>query len=76
MLPSPQERLLLEDVPKGPKIIVPRDTKLLSPKPSERLLGVKTNKLGEVTYVKYTIAPRVSLLMTFVLHQANSSTSL
>jgi hypothetical protein len=55
MLPLPQERLLLKDV-------VPKNTKLLPPRPNERIVSVKTNKLGEVTCVKYTNAtPRVSL---------------
>jgi hypothetical protein len=46
----------------GPKIIVPKDAKLLPPRSNETLMGVKINKLGEVTYVKYTTAtPQVSL---------------
>jgi hypothetical protein len=61
-LPVPQDRLLLEDAPRGSKIVVPKDTKLLPPRPNERIVGVKTNKLGEVTCVKYTTAtPCVSL---------------
>jgi hypothetical protein len=52
----------LKDAPKDPKIAVPKDVKLLPPRPNETLVGVKTNKLGEVSCVKYTIAtPRVSL---------------
>jgi hypothetical protein len=43
-------------------VVVPKNTKLLSPQPNERIVGVKTNKLGDVTCVKYTNAtPRVSL---------------
>jgi hypothetical protein len=62
MLPPPQDRLLLKDAPKRPKIVVPKDVKLLPPRSKEKLVGVKTNKLGEVTYVKYTTAtPQVSL---------------
>jgi hypothetical protein len=39
-----------------------KDVKLLPPRPNETLMGVKTNKLGEVTCVKYTTAtPQVSL---------------
>jgi hypothetical protein len=30
-LPAPQERLLLKDAPKGPTIVVPKNTKLLPP---------------------------------------------
>jgi hypothetical protein len=49
-------------MPKGPKIAIPKDVKLLPPRSNETLVGVKTNKLGEVTCVKYTTAtPRVSL---------------
>jgi hypothetical protein len=62
MLPPLQDHLLLKDAPKGPKIIIPNDVKLLPPRSNETLMGVKTNKLGVVTYVKYTTAtPRVSL---------------
>jgi hypothetical protein len=61
-LPALRDRLLLEDVLRGPKIIVPKDTKLLPPRSNGRIVGVKTNNLGEVTCVKYTTAtPRVSL---------------
>jgi hypothetical protein len=43
-------------------VVVLKNTKLLPQQPNERIVGVKTNKLGEVTYVKYTNAtPRVSL---------------
>jgi hypothetical protein len=41
---------------------VPKNTQLLPPRPNGRIMGVKTNKLGEVTCVKYTNAtPHVSL---------------
>jgi hypothetical protein len=30
-LPAPQERLLLKDAPKGPMVVVPKNTKLLPP---------------------------------------------
>jgi hypothetical protein len=61
-LPPLQDRLLLKDAPKGPKIVIPNDVKLLPPRSNETLMGVKTNKLGVLTYVKYTTAtPRVSL---------------
>jgi hypothetical protein len=59
---APQDRLLLEDASRGPKIVVPKDTKLRPPRPNERIMSVKTNKLWEVTCVKYTTAtPHVSL---------------
>jgi hypothetical protein len=61
-LPPPQDRLLLKDAPKGPKITVPKDVKLLPPRPNETLVGFRTNNLGEVSCVKYTTATlRVSL---------------
>jgi hypothetical protein len=30
-LPAPQERLFLKDAPKGPMVVVPKNTKLLPP---------------------------------------------
>jgi hypothetical protein len=61
-LSPPQDCLLLKDALKGPKIVVPKDVKLLPLRSNEMLVGVKTNKLGEVTCVKYTTTtPRVSL---------------
>jgi hypothetical protein len=61
-LPPPQDRLLLKNAPKGPKIAISKDVKLLPPRSDEKLVSVKTNKLGEVTCVKYTTTtPRVSL---------------
>jgi hypothetical protein len=57
-----QDYLLLKDALKGPKIIVPKDVKLLPSRSNEKLVSVKTNKLGEVTCVKYTtVTPQVSL---------------
>ena len=47
--------LLLEGAPsKGPIIALPARTNLLPPKCNEKLLGVNTNKKGEVIYAKYT----------------------
>jgi hypothetical protein len=61
-LHPPQDRLLLKDTSKGPKIVVPKDIKLFPSWPNETLVGFKTNKLREVTCVKYTSATlRVSL---------------
>jgi hypothetical protein len=62
MLPPPQDRLLLKDASKGLKIDFRRDVQLLPLQSNEKLVGVKTKKLGEATCVKYTIAtPQVSL---------------
>jgi hypothetical protein len=59
---APRDHLLLEDAPRGPKIAVLKDTKLLPLGPNERIVGVKTNNFGEVLCVKYTMAtPYVSL---------------
>jgi hypothetical protein len=44
----------LKDVPKGPKIAVLKDVQLLPLRSNEKLVGVKSNKLGEVICVKYT----------------------
>jgi hypothetical protein len=60
----------LKDTPKGPKIAVPKDIKLLPPRSNETLVSVKTNKLGEATCVKYTTAAPEYLWMEFELHQA------
>jgi hypothetical protein len=61
-LPAPQDHLLLEDAPRGSKIAIPKDAKLLPPRPNERNVGVKTNNLAKVTCVKYTMTtPHVSL---------------
>jgi hypothetical protein len=55
MLPSPPERLLLNDAPpKGPIVKLLRDVKLLPPKPNETLTGVKLDKQGQVICAKYT----------------------
>jgi hypothetical protein len=61
-LPSPLERLLLEDAPpKGPTVKLLRDVKLLPPKPNETLMGVKLDKLGQDICAKYTTAtPRTT----------------
>jgi hypothetical protein len=50
---------LLEDKPsKRPVIKLPARTKLLLPKHNETLIGVKTNKKGEIICVKYSIGER------------------
>jgi len=40
---------------KGPIIALPAGTNILPLKHNEKLLGVKTNRKGEVVYAKYTI---------------------
>jgi hypothetical protein len=51
----PQEHLLLKDA-------LPKDIKFQPPRPNETLVSVNTNRLGEVTYAKYTMsAPWVVL---------------
>jgi hypothetical protein len=57
-------------------VAVPKNTKLLPPRNNERIVGVKTNKLGEVTCVKYTTATLVSLLTEFMLLQVKSNSFL
>jgi septal ring factor EnvC (AmiA/AmiB activator) len=50
---------LLEDKPsKGPVVKQPAGTKLLPPKHNEMLVGVKTNKKGEIVYAKYSTGER------------------
>jgi hypothetical protein len=45
---------LLEDAPlKGPVVKLPAGTKILPPKHSKTLVGVKTNKSGEIVCAKY-----------------------
>jgi hypothetical protein len=53
--------LLLKDAPKDKKVTVPQGTKVPPPKDNERVVNVKTNKFGDVTYVKYATTSRVSL---------------
>jgi hypothetical protein len=53
-------KLLLKDAPKD-KVVVPQGTKVLPPKDNERVINVKTNKFGDVTYVKYATTSCVSL---------------
>jgi septal ring factor EnvC (AmiA/AmiB activator) len=46
---------LLEDkLSKEPIVKLPAGTKLLPPKHNETLVGVKTNKKGEIVYAKYS----------------------
>jgi hypothetical protein len=63
MLPSQLEHLLLKDAPsKGLIVKLPKDVKLLPPKPNETLTGVKLDKLGQVICAKYTTGtPRTTI---------------
>jgi hypothetical protein len=55
VLAAPLQPLLLEDKPlKGPIVQLPARTKLLPPKHNETLVGVKTNKKGEIICAKYS----------------------
>jgi hypothetical protein len=55
VLAAPPQPLLLEDKPlKGPVVQLPAETKLLPPKHNETLVGVKTNKKGEIVCAKYS----------------------
>jgi septal ring factor EnvC (AmiA/AmiB activator) len=50
---------LLEDAPlKGPVVKLLAGTKLLPPKHNETLVGVKTNKSGEIVCAKYSTRDR------------------
>jgi hypothetical protein len=60
-LSSSPTKLLLKDALKDKKVVVPQGTKVLPPKDNERVINVKTNKFGDVTYVKYATTSRVSL---------------
>jgi hypothetical protein len=54
-------------------VAMPKNTKLVPPRPNERIVGVKNNKLGEVTCVKYTNATLLSLWMEFTRLQVKSN---
>ena len=55
-LPPPPERLLLDDIPKGPIVAVPPGTMILPPKKGEVLTSVKT-KNGRITCATYSSRP-------------------
>jgi hypothetical protein len=59
-LPSPPMKLFLKDALKD-KVTVLQGTKVLPPKDNERVINLKTNKFGDVTYMKYATTSRVSL---------------
>jgi hypothetical protein len=55
VLTAPPQPLLLEDkLSKEPVVKLPTGTKLLPPKHNETLVGVKTNKKGEIVCAKYS----------------------
>jgi hypothetical protein len=59
LLAAPPWPLLLEDKPlKGPVVQLPAGTKLLSLKHNETLVGVNTNKKGEIVCAKYNTGER------------------
>jgi hypothetical protein len=59
VLTAPPQPLLLEDKTlKGPIVQLPVGTKLLPPKHNETLVGVKTNKKGEIICAKYSTGER------------------
>jgi hypothetical protein len=73
VIAPPPSRLLLEDKPcqretvfghlDAPKLIkVPKEINLLPPRLNETLMGVRTNKFGDVTCAKYKlVTPRVTI---------------
>jgi hypothetical protein len=64
-LAPPSPRFTVEGKPGEPKVptfYVPKELNLLSPRPNEMPIGLKTNKFGDVTFMKYKkITPRVIL---------------
>jgi len=56
VLTAPPQPLLLKG-PSGKKettIKVPAGTRILLPRPNERVVGVKTNRSGEISSIRYT----------------------
>jgi hypothetical protein len=53
-------KLFLKDALKN-KFTVLQGTKVLPPKDNKRVVNVKTNKFGDVTYMKYATTSHVSL---------------
>jgi hypothetical protein len=55
-LALPPPCFTIEGKPSEPKVLtfrVPKELNLLSPRSDEMLTGLKTNKFGDVTYMKY-----------------------
>jgi len=66
--------LLLEGASsKGPIVALPAETNILPPKPNEKLLGVKTNKKGEVVCTKYTTGEHTYFEGVALIHRRSSS---
>ena len=66
--------LLLEGAPSnGPIVALPTGTNILPPKRNEKLLGVKTNKKGEVVCAKYTTGERALRGFALIHRRSNSS---
>ena len=55
---APKPLLLDGPPPKGPIVKLPEGTKILPPKHNEMLMGVKTNKQGEIVCAKYSTGER------------------
>jgi len=56
VLTTPPQPLLLKGPLAKKEVIVkvPADTRILPPRPNERVIGVKTNQSGEISSVRYT----------------------
>jgi len=56
VLTTPPQPLLLKgpSAKKEATIKVPADTRILPPRPNERVVGVKTNRSGEISSIRYT----------------------
>jgi len=56
VLTAPPQPLLLKgpSTKKEATVKVPADTRILPPRPNERVVGVKTNRSGEISSVRYT----------------------
>jgi hypothetical protein len=60
--PPPRFTVGESSKPKAPTFRVPKELNLLPPRPNETLVGLKTNKFGDATCMKYQkITPRVTL---------------
>jgi hypothetical protein len=64
-LAPPSPHFTVEGKPGEPKVLtfrIPKELNLLPPRPDEMLTRLKTNKFGDVTYMKYKkTTPRVTL---------------
>jgi len=56
VLTAPPQPLLLEgpSAKKEATVKVPADTRILPPRPNERVVGVKTNRSGDICSIRYT----------------------